>query len=497
MHNITTKELSEKLIRHEDYVYGKTAIPEKFCQLIYDGIPYMVDGINLDQTDFSLSNLKNITFSNCSFNSAVFDEAVFQQCHFIDCNIDQLSAVNSYFYECHFKHCYISSSKFDQAHLINSTLRRCMLKRSCFVGLTCQNTYFPQSSSLSNNIDGIKIFLDAEPINEWRKYELEIRSFFTNQRTFKSKDQKKKEQQIIKQQIKIIEYANSLGFHVIKRGKYYSLREHDSVIIDNEKNCFWRNSNGAKGSVIDFAIEFTHKDVSDIIQEFSRMINFDDISYSVPEHSQLNCDQQKKVVFTLPERDKTIKNIYAYLLSVRMINKNIVSLFLARKYLYQDIKKNCVFVSYKKDKPVYATKRGTNTDYRFVGDVPGSDYNWCFFIDHHSDILIVTESVIDAMSVMSILLYYDYDIESYDYLALTGTQKYDSIYYHDNIKPYKKIYLALDNDNGGVCCSYKIRQHVFDHPVELIDWMPKDAKDWNDICKCINTGIKCNCEVPL
>ena len=36
----------------------------------------------------------------------------------------------------------------------------------------------------------------------------------------------------IKSQVSIIEYAQIMGYTPIRKGKYYSLKEHDSVIID-------------------------------------------------------------------------------------------------------------------------------------------------------------------------------------------------------------------------------------------------------------------------
>lgn len=62
--------------------------------------------------------------------------------------------------------------------------------------------------------------------------------------------------------VPITDYATRSGFTLVRKGKYFSLKEHDSVIIDVEKNCFWRNSRfskgykGGAGSIIDFAIEF-------------------------------------------------------------------------------------------------------------------------------------------------------------------------------------------------------------------------------------------------
>ena len=62
--------------------------------------------------------------------------------------------------------------------------------------------------------------------------------------------------------IPVTDLAERLGYTLVKRGRYYSLREHDSVMIDVQKNCFWRNSRFAKGfkggagSTIDFIMEF-------------------------------------------------------------------------------------------------------------------------------------------------------------------------------------------------------------------------------------------------
>lgn len=43
---------------------------------------------------------------------------------------------------------------------------------------------------------------------------------------------------MIKEQVKIVDYAPRMGFTVIRKGRYFSLKEHDSVIIDPEKKLF-------------------------------------------------------------------------------------------------------------------------------------------------------------------------------------------------------------------------------------------------------------------
>lgn len=42
----------------------------------------------------------------------------------------------------------------------------------------------------------------------------------------------------IKENISIVDYASSIGFTPVRKGKYYSLKEHDSIIIDTHKNIY-------------------------------------------------------------------------------------------------------------------------------------------------------------------------------------------------------------------------------------------------------------------
>ena len=463
----------------------------------YNSGPYYLNEFVFNQSNFSECKLVNVLFDRCTFESCVLDEAIFESCRFENCVFSNVAADAATFTESTFICCTLINSNFENGYFEYDRFFRSEIKNCNLKSATCRNTEFKGCKSFSNNIEGMKIFLDESNIDGWKRYELQIRSFFQGQRAFKSVEQKRAEQEYIKWHIRIIEYANTLGFHVVKKGKYYSLKEHDSVMIDAEKNCFWRNSNGAKGSVIDFAVEFTQKSVSEVIQEFASIVDLGDSEQKFVERSKVGLEKEEKTIFKLPQRDNSIKNVSAYLLSIRQIDKNIVSMFLNKKYLYQDIHKNCVFVSYKDNEPVYAGLRGTNTDYRFIGDVAGSDYDWCFFINNNSKKLIVTESVIDIMSIMSIIKQKGYEVNDYDWLALTSTQKYESLFYHERQKVYEKIYLALDNDNAGIKCCYAIRQHGFFRTVEVIDWLPQDGKDWNDVCKFINTGIKCKVEVPL
>lgn len=97
--------------------------------------------------------------------------------------------------------------------------------------------------------------------------------------------------------------------------------------------------------------------------------------------------------------------------------------------------------------------------------------------------VVVAESVIDLMSYMTMLKFNDVDYRQYDYLALSGTAKFDAaIKNHVNKNDYKYIRLCLDNDDAGRLCARNIisllEELNFPGKVE-IDF-PAEGKDQNE-----------------
>ena len=281
----------------------------------------------------------------------------------------------------------------------------------------------------------------------------------------------------IKREVKIIDYATEIGKTVVKKGHYYSLKENDSVRIDPERNCYWRNSNGSTGSVIDFAMEFPGGySMYEVISMFSRRINWRNNN-----SSKVRPVKREEKKLKLPKSNKNMHRVFAYLMQTRCISKEVIQMLIDNNQLYEDERYNCVFVSYDNDKPVFVCLRGTNTSNPFYGDVKGCDYTKCFFIDNEADELIVTESVIDGLSLMTMTA----DYKKYDYLFLAGVDKWESIQTYLKRKTYKRVIIATDNDKGGIkgakniCCF--IRMNYKD--IERKWYLPplEQGKDWNKV----------------
>ena len=293
------------------------------------------------------------------------------------------------------------------------------------------------------------------------------------------------------EEVDIQDFAQELGYHVRRIGRYFSLEEYDSVRIDPQKKRFWRNSQpgsgsaiGAGGDVIDFAVMFTNMNVHEALTYFTKRVQGSMQQGPVREKQAWKKQEAEKVELQLPQRVDNMRRVFAYLTKIRMIDKDVVQHFVDEQMLYQDIHGNCVFVGYDdKKNPVYGFLRGTNTEKKYIGDCMGSDYEYGFYLNFDAENLIIAESVIDGMSIMSLLKKQGRDFKAYDYLFLCGTCKYEALISHLLRKPKKTIYIAVDNDYAGRLSVKKIREafQCKEIEVEIKERLPlKEGTDWNE-----------------
>ena len=291
----------------------------------------------------------------------------------------------------------------------------------------------------------------------------------------------------IKSQVSIIEYAQIMGYTPIRKGKYYSLKEHDSVIIDPVGNMFWRNAYRGEphwcGSIIDFICHFEGKSEREAILELSDLAGG---VHSVPAEPMPRPTQEKRInpvkEFQLPEKDRTNQSVFEYLTETRMISPEIVIEYIHKGYIYQDTRKNCVFVGFDQEqKPCFACKRGTVPGVRYFQDVEGSNYDYCTVIDNGSKSLVVTEAHIDGFSLMTLIQKSGGDPHNFNYLFLSGTNKYEALLkYLERNPTTKSVILGLDNDTPGITVSQKIKELLAKNApqIKIKERYPL-AKDWN------------------
>lgn len=318
---------------------------------------------------------------------------------------------------------------------------------------------------------------------------------------FYTREEAEKMTEWLKKNIRIVDAVEALGYTPVKVGqKYYTLKEHDSVRLDVTRNCFFWNSTGDKGSVLDALMAFGDMEKAEAFQYLYDMAGgkeavYNDIYGEKESHMSNKEVTEKKKTAESPKAKTDLaevlmknypenavqRNVWAYLTKTRQIRREVVQDFFDRKMLYQDGKRNCVFVSREEGKPVFACVRGSNSERRFVADVKGSDYRKGFYIDNGADSLFVAESVIDAMSKMTMLQETGRDFHEMNYLCLAGCEKVEPL--NRVLKNHPEITdvsVGTDNDAGGKKGLEKIKTICQDKDITLKTDMPlEEGQDWN------------------
>lgn len=333
------------------------------------------------------------------------------------------------------------------------------------------------------------------------------------QKKFYTREESERMTQWLKENISIVDVCSSFGYSPVRVGqRYYSLKEHDSVRLDINKNCFYWNSMGEKGSVIDACAAFGSMDKAEAFHYLYNMAGGREAVYEAACGAQMPTVSQKRETrqpekekseyhkVELPNRGTSHRNVYAYLGKTRQISNDIITEFIKKDMLYQDELNNCVFVSRdKQGEPVFACKRGTSTYKRFVADCKGNDYSKGFYVDNGADKLFVGESVIDIMSKMTILQKGGMDYHAYNYLAMAGTQKQEPIQNVLKDNPQiKEISLGLDNDKGGLKAITDIEHMLADKEILVERDLPEKAgQDWNDVLRSMTDVPKTQTELSV
>lgn len=263
--------------------------------------------------------------------------------------------------------------------------------------------------------------------------------------------------QLVKREIPILEYAQYRGLTPKQVGlSEYTVKEHDSLRINNADNTCYRHATGEGGSIIDFVMILEHIDGNWCDDRRALSILRDYLRNRKPYLSVSTASTKENALppvkkpFTLPPATKGRYNrVFAYLCKTRGIDKEVVAEFIHQNMLYEDTFHNCVFVGYDRDNnPAYATKRGTLTGKAFKGEVEGSQ-KIGIYIDNGSPKLWIDEAIIDCMSVMTLLRLNGLDYKAYNYLSL-GCLSDRALQYWLPIIHVQTLIWGLDNDCNAV-----------------------------------------------
>lgn len=237
--------------------------------------------------------------------------------------------------------------------------------------------------------------------------------------------------------------AQKYGFKLENGGrKAFHAENSGGLYIFKDSNRFYHWTSGDKGGAIDFVMKYSGKTFPEAVAELIGQ------SYEPYVRERMPYIKQEKGPLILPEKAQNFKRVYWYLVSVRSIEPEVVSLLMNQKKIYQEAKyNNCVFVGYDRDNlPKYCALRSTSEKSSFKMDAANSDKSFPFYTEGKSETVIVSESPIDLMSHATLAKMHGQDWKMDHRISLGCTWDGALERYLKEYPKIRKIVFALDND---------------------------------------------------
>ena len=191
--------------------------------------------------------------------------------------------------------------------------------------------------------------------------------------------------------VSLEDFLRTQGETLIKSGREYRWKEHDSLTVRGNK--WFRHSQSKGGYPIDFVMEFYGKSFPEAVQLLT----------GESGEGQTEATTAPPTAFHLPLHNRTADRAIQYLCESRGLNPKLVEAFLLSGDIYEDAKRhNVVFVGRDRSgTPRYAHVRGTADPFR--QDIAGSDKSYPFHYEGNGNQLFVFEAPIDLLSFRVLL----------------------------------------------------------------------------------------------
>ena len=179
--------------------------------------------------------------------------------------------------------------------------------------------------------------------------------------------------------VSLEDFLRTQGETLIKSGREYRWKEHDSLTVRGNK--WFRHSQSKGGYPIDFVMEFYGKSFPEAVQLLT----------GESGEGQTEASTTPPTAFHLPLHNRTADRAIQFLCESRGLNKTLVEAFLLSGDIYEEAKRhNVVFVGRDRSgTPRYAHVRGTADPFR--QDIAGSDKSYPFRYEGNGNHLSVFE----------------------------------------------------------------------------------------------------------
>ena len=269
-------------------------------------------------------------------------------------------------------------------------------------------------------------------------------------------------------------------------GNTFSTVEHDSLIINNGKWCWFSQGIGGK-SALDYLIKVKGIPFREAVERIIGCVT-EPLPLVRPPPVQPK-------EFVMPELSDDTTLVRNYLIG-RGIDPEIISWCIEHGFIFETAKyHNVLFVGYDLEgNPKYGAVRSTTGPYK--GDVLGSDKRFSFRIVKaaHPKKVHVFEAVPDLLSYATLVKAEGRSWHKESYLSLAGIgsgkkmpkalQQFLEIY-----PDVSHIYLHLDNDEPGRNAAKNLSE-ILKSDYTVKDCPPPSGKDYNDYLRLQNGKSK-------
>ncbi len=228
------------------------------------------------------------------------------------------------------------------------------------------------------------------------------------------------------------------------------------------------------GDAIDFVRKYYHKSYPEAMEYL--------LGRSGGMLSVLPPVQKAAPKFELPPANDNMRRVFAYLLSRRGIDRDVLYAFVHKGMIYESAQyHNAVFVGCDKDGiPRHAHKRGTGSESTYKGNAVGSSPEYSFHWVGKSDRLHLFEAPIDMLSFISM----NKDgWRNHSYAAACSVS--DKVLFQclqDN--PHiSSVSICMDSDEPGQLAAQRISAKLIMQGIETEILVPVN-KDWNEDLLC-------------
>ena len=268
------------------------------------------------------------------------------------------------------------------------------------------------------------------------------------------------------------EFLRMRGEHLVKSGRDKRLASDHSVTVRG--NTWYDHSAQRGGGPVSFVQRFYRKSYPEAM---ALLLNGEQgTAYPLASGKQ----EEPKKPFELPPKNSDMRRVYAYLLKRRHVAKDVISHFAHAGTLYEDAEHhNCVFVGTdENDVARHAHLRSANSYGKtFRINIESSDPRYSFHHIGTDGSLFVFEAPIDMLSYVTM---HPESWQEHSYVACCGTSFLPVQQMMAMMSGLvNKIYLCLDNDDGGQAACERMTEALKAWDVEVVRLVPA-RKDWNE-----------------